>query len=80
MPSLPTLADPASAAAFLQVALRDSDPRLAGLEITSCTPTVMRYREGLRCTIRYEIEYAPEAASEAWPDSVIAKVYEGDEG
>jgi len=80
MPSLPTLADPALAAAFLQVALRDSAPGLAGLEITTCTPTVMRYREGLRCTIRYEIEYAPGAASEAWPDSVIAKIYEGDEG
>ena len=34
MPSLPTLTDPASAAAFLQVALRGSDPKLAGLEIT----------------------------------------------
>lgn len=80
MPSLPTLSDPGSAAAFLQVALRDSTPRSAGLEITRCTPTVMRYREGLRCTIRYEIEYDPEVASEAWPESVIAKVYEGDEG
>ena len=62
MPSLPTLTDPASAAEFLQLALRGSDPTLAGLEITDCTPTVMRYREGRRCTIRYEIEYAADAA------------------
>ena len=80
MPSLPTLTDPASAAAFLQVALRGSDPTLAGLEITDCTPTVMRYREGRRCTISYEISYAADAPSGAWPDQVIAKVYEGDEG
>ncbi len=80
MPSLPTLTDPASAAEFLQLALRGSDPTLAGLEITDCTPTVMRYREGRRCTISYEISYAADAPSAAWPDQVIAKVYEGDEG
>lgn len=80
MPSLPTLTDPVLAAAFLQTALRGSDPELAGLEITDCTPAVMRYREGRRCTISYQIGYAADAASSDWPGHLIAKVYEGDEG
>ena len=39
----------------------------------------MRYREGRRCTIRYELEYAADRQAH-WPDGMIAKVYEGDEG
>jgi hypothetical protein len=37
----------------------------------------MRYREGRRCTIRYELGYADGAGG---PARVLAKVYEGDEG
>ena len=40
----------------------------------------MRYREGRRCTIRYDLEYPPEQRRPHWPTSVVAKVYEGDEG
>lgn len=78
--AMPSLTDPSRARALLETAFRESAGGLDDIEIASCTPTVMRYREGRRCTIRYELDYAPERRQEHWPTGVLAKVYEGDEG
>jgi hypothetical protein len=79
LPAMPSLTDPALARALLEGAVRATRGDLADIEIARCSPTVMRYREGRRCTIRYELEYAG-GRSAHWPDGMIAKVYEGDEG
>jgi len=80
LPAMPSLTDPGLSRALLQAAVRATRGDLADIEIASCTPTVMRYREGRRCTIRYELEYATDGRQDRWPDGMIAKVYEGDEG
>jgi hypothetical protein len=80
LPAMPSLTDPGLSRALLQAAVRATRGELADIEIASCTPTVMRYREGRRCTIRYELEYATDGRQDHWPEGMIAKVYEGDEG
>ena len=79
LPAMPSLTDPELARTLLEGAIRATRGELADIEIARCTPTVMRYREGRRCTIRYELEYAGGRQA-LWPDGMIAKVYEGDEG
>ena len=79
LPAMPSLTDPDLARALLEAAVRATGGDLADIEIARCTPTVMRYREGRRCTIRYELEYSAGRQAH-WPDGMIAKVYEGDEG
>jgi hypothetical protein len=80
LPAMPSLTDPDLARTLLEGAVRATRGDLADIEIARCTPTVMRYREGRRCTIRYELEYSAEGRQAHWPDGMIAKVYEGDEG
>ncbi len=80
LPAMPSLTDPELSRVLLEGALRASDGELADIEIAGCTPTVMRYREGRRCTIRYELEYAEDDRQARWPDGMIAKVYLGDDG
>ncbi|HEV8649719.1 MAG TPA: phosphotransferase, partial [Actinomycetes bacterium] len=50
------------------------------LRIRSCTPRVMRYKPGSRCTILYQLDYEEGAADPSWPDVVVAKTYHGDKG
>ena len=80
LPAMPALTDPDRARTLLEGALRESAGGLDDIEIAACTPKIMRYREGRRCTIRYELEYAPDRRQAHWPESILAKVYEGDEG
>jgi hypothetical protein len=80
LPAMPSLTDPSLSRALLEGAIRATRGDLADIQIAGCTPTVMRYREGRRCTIRYELEYAIDVRQDHWPDGMIAKVYEGDEG
>ena len=80
LPAMPSLTDPSLSRALLQSAIRATRGDLAGIEIAHAIPTVMRYREGRRCTIRYELEYATDGRQDHWPEGLIAKVYEGDEG
>ena len=80
LPAMPSLTDPDLSRELLEGAIRATRGDLADIEIARCTPTVMRYREGRRCTIRYELEYAADVRQPHWPDGMIAKVYEGDEG
>ncbi len=79
LPAMPSLTDPDLSRTLLESALRENGGELADIEIARCTPTVMRYREGRRCTISYELEYESDRHA-AWPDGMIAKVYEGPEG
>ena len=80
LPAMPSLTDPDLSRELLEGAIRATRGDLADIEIARCAPTVMRYREGRRCTIRYELEYAADVRQPHWPDGMIAKVYEGDEG
>ncbi len=79
LPAMPCLVDPEAARDTLESALRSGAPARAELTLAAVTPEVVRYREGLRCTIAYELEYAASAPT-VGPSGVVAKVYEGDEG
>ena len=78
--ALPLLTDAGRSRTLLERSLRECASDLTDLQLATCTPSVMRYREGRRCTIRYDLEYPPEQRQPHWPTSVVAKVYEGDEG
>ena len=78
--ALPVLTDPAQARTLLERSLRACATDLTDLQLAECSPTVMRYRAGRRCTIRYDLGYSPDHQRPDWPTSVVAKVYEGDEG
>jgi Ser/Thr protein kinase RdoA (MazF antagonist) len=80
LPALAVLADPGAARSVLEQALRSGGNGLADLRLERCTPTVMRHREGRRCTIRYELDYRQDLRQPHWPLSVVAKLYGGDEG
>ncbi len=79
LPAMPALTDPAAARATLQTALRKGADARAKLTLAAAIPEVVRYREGLRCTIVYALDY-PAAAETVGPAGVVAKVYEGEEG
>jgi hypothetical protein len=73
LPAVDVLTDPARARPFLEGALRE--PHLAG-----SAPTVMRHKDGRRCTVRYRLEYESAGRRPDRPDGVVAKAYQGDEG
>jgi hypothetical protein len=79
LPAMPALTDPGAARVTLQTALRNRANARTELTLAAAAPTVVRYREGLRCTIVYALDYPPAAAT-AGPAGLVAKVYEGDEG
>jgi hypothetical protein len=49
------LTDPHRSRELLEDTLRQGAGSLGALQIASCEPTVKRYREGRRCTIRYAL-------------------------
>lgn len=78
---LPQLTDPEQARLLLEEGIRRGSPNYHDLRIASCTPRVMRYKPGSRCTILYRLTYAPDAPGHtAWPTVVVAKTHRGDEG
>ena len=79
LPVLPRLTDPQQACTLLEQSIRAGSQGYPDLRIQSCTPRVMRYKPGSRCTILYRLQYGPDA-SDTWPDVVIAKTYQGDKG
>lgn len=79
LPAMPALTDPAAARTTLEQALQQGSRTRAGLRLAGAAPSVVRYREGLRCTIIYALDYPAEAQTRG-PSGVVAKVYEGDEG
>jgi hypothetical protein len=64
---------------LIETVLRARGGPFSGLTLAGCRQRVMRYRPGLRCTIRYDLEYPPGARPGEWPDTVIAKLYEGED-
>jgi hypothetical protein len=80
LPAMALLTDPDSSRALLEGALRAGSAELADLQLADCTPTVMRYKEGRRCTVRYELGYSQETRRPIWPTGIVAKVYAGDDG
>ena len=71
LPTLPILIDPEQSRALIERAMRCGAPAYADISIESCTPQVMRYKPGSRCTIRYHLQYpADRAADRAWPAPV----------
>ena len=56
--------------------LRETEHLAADQTITACTPRILSYKPGSRCTIRYELEYsAPPDPSTRTPQVLIGKVY-----
>lgn len=81
LPSLPTLTDPEQSRALLEQAMRAAAPAYRELQIESCTPRVVRYKPGSRCTILYDLKYpAGLAEGRGWPALVAVKTYKGGKG
>lgn len=80
--TLPTLTDATAARAMLETAIRANGGPYAGYKIAACTPHIMRYKPGSRCTVLYELTYPADQAPQnrAWPAVVIAKTYRGSKG
>jgi hypothetical protein len=79
--SLEFLTDPGQACQYLERSIRADSPAYRDLQIQACTPKVVRYKPGSRCTILYNLEYLPEVSQNGhWPDLVVAKTYRTDKG
>jgi len=76
--AMPHLTDPAESRALLEQGIRADSPAYADLRIEGCTPEVISYKPGSRCTLRYHLTYPPELAGRGWPTNVIAKTYRKD--
>jgi Ser/Thr protein kinase RdoA (MazF antagonist) len=79
LPALPVLTDPALARDLLERSIAER-PGYEGFRLESCTPRVMRYKPGSRCTVLYRLDYAAEVSDRGWPEIVVAKTYHGDKG
>ena len=81
LPSLPILTDAEQARALLEQSIRAAAPDYQDLRIETCTPKIMRYTPGSRCTVLYRLGY-PAGLSDGrdWPDLVVAKTYRGSKG
>jgi aminoglycoside phosphotransferase (APT) family kinase protein len=81
LPVLPILTDPEQARSLLEQSIRAGAPAYRDLHLQTCTPKIMRYKPGSRCTILYQLEYPAELATgRNWPNIVVAKTYHGDKG
>jgi len=80
LPALDSFTDPQQARLLLEAAMQAGGPALASVRIVSARPEVVRYHPGIRCTIRYQLDFPPDAAGRGWPDVVVAKLYEGELG
>jgi hypothetical protein len=80
LPILPQLTDPEESRALLEQSISAGAPAYRDIRIQECQPTVLNYKPGSRCTIRYDLRYADADTSKGWPTTAIAKVYRGDKG
>jgi hypothetical protein len=81
LPSLPSLIDPEHACVLIEQSMRAAAPKYRELRIQSCTPRVVRYKPGSRCTILYDLTYPAELAEQqSWPNLVAIKTYKGSKG
>lgn len=75
--AMPQLTDPDASRAMLEQGMRTT-PGYHDITIEVCTPEVLSYKPGSRCTLRYHLRYPPAPADRAWPSTVIAKTYRKD--
>jgi hypothetical protein len=76
LPGLEQLTDPEQSRLLLEKVLRENGRLEADHAIAACTPQILSYKPGSRCTIRYELEYLPALGlSTRSPRVVIGKVY-----
>ena len=80
LPALDLLRDAEKVRALLEHAIRAGSPHYADLRIEACSPRVARYQPGSRCTIVYRLRFPPEAASQSWPELLVAKTHRDDRG
>ena len=72
--ALGVLTDPEKACEFLERSLRSASLAYHNIQLQSCTPEIARYKPGDRCTILYQLEYAPDTPAEIHaPPFVVAK-------
>jgi hypothetical protein len=75
------LTDPETSREFLERSLRATSRAYRRVQIQSCKPKIIRYKPGNRCTIRYDLEYAPDMPVESYgPAVVVAKTYLQEKG
>ena len=76
LPGLAQLTDAEQSRLLMERVLREVARLVTHQTITTCTPKVLSYKPGSRCTIRYELEYAasPDPSTHR-PRLVIGKVY-----
>ena len=75
------LTDPEKAREFLERSLRSASPAYRAVQLRSCTPDVVRYKPGDRCTILYRLEYTPETSAAVHaPAVLVAKTTKGEKG
>jgi len=78
---LPRLTDSEAAREILEQSICACAPAYCGLRIKACTPEVVRYKPGSRCTILYHVEYPDSLeAGRHWPEIVVAKTYSDERG
>jgi hypothetical protein len=80
LPALPHLTDANEARALLERSIRAGSTAYGDLRIEACTPKIMRYKPGSRCTLLYHLVYPADSAHQDWPDIVVAKTYQGNKG
>lgn len=80
LPVLPQLTEPEAARRLLESGIRAGSSTYADLCIQACTPNVVRYKPGSRCTVLYRLEFPPEHEGRGWPNPVIAKTHHGAKG
>jgi hypothetical protein len=79
--SLDELTDPERSRQLLEKSIRLGSPRYADFRIATCTPNVVRYKPGSRCTVVYRLEYPQGNSSHpSWPNLVVAKTYRNEKG
>jgi phosphotransferase family enzyme len=79
--ALPQLTEAEESRALLERSIGAGMPAYQGLRLRACTPQIISYKPGSRCTIMYHLEYPAElAAGRGWPTTVIAKTYRGKKG
>lgn len=75
------LIDPEWSRDFVERGLRQASPTYRSVQILSCKPKIVRYKPGDRCTLRYDLEYAPDMPAGSYgPTMVIAKTYLQEKG
>ncbi|HEY6072369.1 MAG TPA: phosphotransferase, partial [Anaerolineales bacterium] len=79
--ALGMLTDPEQSRQYLMRTIRAGSANYRDLEIQACHPRIARYKPGSRCTIVYQLDYAPGATDHhRWPELVVAKTYRKEKG